>query len=182
MKAEGAVRKERDERSAVWAIGLIVALGVAAPASAQAPLPRFGMVGLGQGQVASLSVVLVEPRDTSHPGCRVTASFADAKGVVLRNAAGRAFAKTVTLQPQIATSLELPADEILASTQSRGAIRPVLSLSSNAGAATACGCLIATLQLWAENGVTMLFDDGKDPIYRGNPPPPPPGGCAAVVF
>jgi hypothetical protein len=181
MKTEEAGRKGRNERSALWAMGLIVALGIAAPASAQAPLPRFGMVGLAQGQVASLSMVLVEPRDASHPGCRVTASFVDAKGIVLRNSAGRSFAKTVTLQPQIAAALEMPANQVLASTQARGAIRAVLSPAATAGAATACGCLIATVELRAANGVTMLFDEGKDPIFRGNPPPPP-GGCAAVLF
>src|SRR5262245_14930014 len=100
MNKQRAERRRRGHRSLSLAAGLVTALGMAAPAWAQVELPRFGMIGLAQGQIAHLSAVLVEPRDASHPGCRVTASFVNASGLVLRDATGRSVSRTFTLQPQ----------------------------------------------------------------------------------
>ena len=181
MKEQRAGRRGRGKRSLAWAFGLVTAVGVAASAWAQTPLPRFGMLSLAQRQVAALHLVLVEPPDAGHPGCRVTMSFAAANGQVLKNRAGRPIKKTVTLPPQIAATLELPAKEILASTRTHMSFRAVLAPAADARAALECGCMIATAQIRNEDGVTLLSDSGKDPIYRGNPPPPP-GACMASLF
>jgi len=182
MREQRAVRRGRGRRSFTWAFGLLTALGVAAPAWAQTPVPRFGMTSLAQRQVAALHLVLVEPPDAGHPGCRVTASFVNANGQVFNTRAGKPVRRTVTLKPQIAASFELRSEEILASTRTHMLIRAVLTPATSAGATSDCGCLIATAQIRNEDGVTVLSDSGKDPIYRGNPPPPPPGACTASLF
>ena len=127
MREQRAGRRGRGQRSFAWAFGLVTALGVAAPAWAQTPVPRFGMTSLAQRQVAALHLVLVEPPDAGHPGCRVTASFVNANGQVFNTRAGKPVRRTVTLQPQIAASFELRSEEILASTRTHMLIRAVLT-------------------------------------------------------
>jgi hypothetical protein len=155
-----------------WVVGLATILGTAAQAQAQ--LPAFGMVGLTEGQRAVLHLVLVGAPDEAHPGCRVTASFVDSAGRLFDDARGVPVRRTVTLRPQIATSLVLSAEDILQPGQLRRSIRPVVAPVRSAGTPSDCGCFVANLEVLAANGVTAFTDSGHAPKLSPNPPPPPP--------
>ena len=178
------MKEERTGRKHVvpWVLGLVALLGAAAPAGAQ-QMPIFGMIGLADGQVAILNLVLVDPSDTSHPGCRVTASFVDWKGQVFSDAWGNPARKTFTLQPQIAAGLRLPAASILDG-QSRRSIRAVLTPVPNVTTYSDCTCLTTSVELVDPNGRTALLDNGHVGMGLGPPSPWPPGGtppaCAAM--
>jgi hypothetical protein len=181
MREQRAVRRGPGKRSLTWAVALVTALTMGAPAraraqsAAQAVLPAFGMIGLARGQVARLNGVLVGRRDASHPGCRVTASFVGENGRVLRDRAGNPFTKTFSLRPQIADTLSLNSADILSSTQSRRSIRAVLT-PVNDGMPSNCGCLVINNAVENPDGQTAVLDYGndmKEPRFP-NPPPPPP--------
>jgi hypothetical protein len=176
------VRKQPVARMKVvrWVVGLVSVMGMLAPARAQAQLPAFGMVGLAAGQRAVLNLVDVGTPDASHPGCRVTASFVDSMGRVLNDAKGVPVRRTVTLRPQVATSIQLLARDILAPGQQRRSIRPVVAPARNSSA-SGCSCFVPTLEILASNGVTTLTDSGHAPKLSPNPPPPPPI-CEALVI
>ena len=176
MREQRAVRK----RVVAWVVGLATALGVAAPARAQAQLPVFGMIGQAEDQVAILNLVLVDPPEASHPGCRVTASFVDAKGQVFSDVWGNPVKKTFTLQPQIATWLRLYPASTLAG-QSRRSIRAVLAPVPNATTPSDCRCLTANVELVDPNGRTALLDNGHVGMGLGPPSPWPPGGTPPGV-
>jgi hypothetical protein len=133
------------------------------------------MVGLAEGQVAILNLVLVDAPDASHPGCRVTASFVDGKGHVFTDAWGNLFKKTFTLQPQIAAWLRLPAASILEG-QSRQSIRAVLTPAPSTTTSSDCTCLSTTVELVDPSGRTALMDNGNVGMGLGPPSPWPPGG------
>jgi hypothetical protein len=168
------------QQAVVCVVGLATALALSVPARAQTELPAFGMVGLAAGQRAVLNLVLVASPDTSHPGCRVTASFVDSAGRVFSDAAGTPVRRTFTLRPQIAASIQLLSGDILGSGQQRRSIRPVVAPVRSGGAPSDCNCFVSTFEILASNGVTTLADAGHSPRWGPNPPPPPPI-CEALV-
>ncbi len=162
------------------------ALGVWAPAHAQAQLPVFGMIGLAEGQFAALNLVLVQSPDELHPGCRVIASFVDRNGQVFTDPGGTAARRLVTLQPQIAKQFKLYAAQILTAGETRKAIRAVLTPVPNTAVPSDCTCLVANVELVDPNGQTTVVDYGRAPEDSGTTPPPVPlppgsgGGCTVL--
>jgi hypothetical protein len=163
-------------------VGLITVLGLGSPARAQEQLPALGMIGLAERQTAILNMVLVGPPAENHPGCRVIASFVDARGQVFRDDAGNAVAHSFSLQPQIASWLVLRSPDILAAGQLRQSIRAVLAPVP--GAPSDCSCLVPSVEIVNPDGRTAAYLGGSDVGMRvpgGGNPPPPPGTCFARV-
>ena len=185
MREQRTVQRECGNRVVAWVVGLAMALGLGSPARAQVQvqsrLPAFGMIGLAEGQVAILNLVLVDPQDENHPGCRLTASFVDATGQVFSDVRGSAVRRTFTLQPQIATGLRLRSADILATGQLRRSIRAVLTPVPTVTAPSDCTCLIASLELVNPDGRTGVLDlglgNGGQVVPGGGNPGPSPGGC-----
>jgi hypothetical protein len=162
---------------------LAVLMGGALPASTYAEtaaLPMFGMVGIARGQDAVLSLVLVHPPDPDHPGCRVTASFVDARGEVVHDARGNPVQQTFHLRDHVSAALTLRGADVLG-TQLRVPIRAELKAAPNDGTASDCKCLMATKELVGLDGRTNSHHDGQLPSGGGNPPPPPPV-CVIPAF
>jgi hypothetical protein len=148
---------------------------VAAPAlvaAATSEIPVFGMLGLGAGQSATVHLVLVQPPDPTHPGCRITASFVDARGQVFRDATGKPFEQTFVLRDNVASALTLRSTDILTTGERRKPTR-VLLAEPDDGTASDCTCLVATEELSGPRGRTDLSIYGARPPGGGNPPPPP---------
>jgi hypothetical protein len=139
------------------------------------------MVGLAEGQLAILNLVLVNPPDANHPGCRVAASFVDSMGRVFSDATGTPVKRIFTLRPQIAAGLRLRSEDILATGQLRRSIRPVVGPVPNDTQPSDCNCLVTNLELVGANGGTSLTDYGHSPRLDPNPGPPPPI-CEALVI
>jgi hypothetical protein len=159
----------------VAALAILAVTVAAGPAYGADPqLPVFGMLGLARGQDAVLSLVLVHPQGVEHPGCRVTASFVDARGRVLRDAEGVPVQQTFALRDHFAAALTLHSAEVLGE-RPRLPIRAVLADAPEDGTPSDCGCLVGTLELVALNGRTDLAIYAQRPPGGGNPPPPP--GC-----
>jgi hypothetical protein len=121
---------------------------------AEPELPAFGMVGLAQGQTAVLNAVLTHVPNTEHPGCPVTMSFVDARGVVLHDRAGHPFIKRGVLRDNIAESLQMPSADILAPFERRKPIRAAVRETPDPGAASDCCALTLTLELVGPRGST----------------------------
>jgi hypothetical protein len=143
------------------------------PGASAEELPIFGMQGLARGQTATLNLVIVQPPDDDRPACRVTASFVDANGEVLRDAAGNAIEETLTLRPEVAAQLSVEAAEVLGRREQRKSIRPVLVSPPDDGTPSDCTCLVATRETVDSSGRTSASDYGQRPPGGGNPPPPP---------
>jgi hypothetical protein len=174
-KAQTAARESRP-RARGLAVGLSAALGLAAPALAFNPQPEppaFGMVGLGRYQSASLTAVLTQPADPSHPGCGVMLSFVDETGNVLKDAAGNKFVKKYVLTGNVARSLVLRAEDILADGQTRKAIRAVVADLPDADAPTACVGMVAVFEIIAPNGWTAVVQELSISPPRDPCPPDP---------
>lgn len=151
---------------AVLAVAFTSTFALAAPTFAE--LPAFGMVPLTQGQTATLHLVLTHEPDTGHPGCQVTASFVDAKGETLADAAGTPYSETFVLMGHTAAELSLPVDEILPAGKGRALVRAAIVEASGAGAASDCCALTPVLEIGNANGSV------SDLILPRGPNPPSP--------
>jgi hypothetical protein len=182
MQEQHAVRARRRIHILAAAVGLGLA-GLASPAWPADDLPAFGMLGLARGQTAILSLVLVGPPDADHPGCRVTASFVDARGQVFgpREASdrGEIARRTFVLRPQMAEELRLKAADILGAGEQRTPVRAVLAPSDD-GNPSDCACLVASRENVEADGRTSVIDVKTRPEGGGNPPPPPTAPCRTV--
>jgi hypothetical protein len=175
MRGCRSTREGRGRRTVAVALALAAAnLGGPGLAFGAEDLPAFGMIGLAQRQTAVLNLVLVNPPDDRHPGCRVTASFVDAKGRVFRDRAGNVVEETFVLKPQIAEELVLLSADVLRTDELRRPIRATLSHPPDDGTASDCRCLVATRELVEASGHTSASDVGLPPQDGPNPPPPPP--------
>jgi hypothetical protein len=161
------------------AAGLVAAvLALSAPVvvlGAEPELPAFGMVGLARGQTAVLNAVLTHVPTADHPGCSVTMSFVDARGVVFRDRAGREVKKRVVLRDNVANSLSLPSAEILSLLESRKRIRAAVRETPVPGAASDCCALTLTLELVGPGGST------DETLLPRVPPPPNPLHCIQPI-
>ena len=148
---------------AALAIGLTFTFALAAPAFAE--LPAFGMVRLTRGQTATLHLVLTHEPDKAHPGCHVTASFVDAKGYKLEDAAGKAYSKTFVLEDNVAAELSLPVDEILPAGEDRALVRAALVETPADGEASNCCALTPLLEIGNAAGSSsdLLLPRGPNP-------------------
>jgi hypothetical protein len=156
----------------ILALGLTSAFVLAAPAFAE--LPAFGMVRLSEGQTATLHLVLTHEPDKAHPGCHVTASFVDAHGQTLKNAAGKPYVEAFVLVDNVAAELSLPVDEILPAGEDRALVRAALRETPGAGEASDCCALTPVLEIGSENG-----SPSREMLPRGPNPPNP--FCAATA-
>lgn len=175
MRERRSAGMGRGKRRAALA-AMAVLVGVAAPAlvfAVTSELPVFGMLGLGRGRAAVLHLVLVHPPNPLHPGCRVTASFVDARGQVFHDRAGNPVEQTFALRDNVAAALTLRAADILATGETRKPIRAVLTDPPDDGTPSDCTCLVATEEIVGASGRTDLSIYGQRPPGGGNPPPPP---------
>ena len=157
----------------VAALAMLVMTTTAASTYAQSSdLPVFGMLGLARGQDAVLSLVLVGTPPPDHPGCRVNASFVDARGEVLRDAHGNPVQRTFELHDNVAAALTLRGAEVLGS-QLRLSLRAVLSTPPEESASSDCTCMMATMEMVGTTGRSDLAIHAQRPPGGGNPPPPP---------
>ena len=171
------IAHDAHSRYATWALALAATLGVATPGLAFNPQPEppaFGMTGLGRYQTAMVTAVLTHPPDPDHPGCGVLLAFVDGSGNVIRDRAGNAFVKKVVLRGNVASSLALRAEDILADGETRKSIRAVVTdIPPDPQVPTECGGMVATLELVAPNGWTTLLETlAVPPPPRPEPPDP----------
>jgi hypothetical protein len=155
-------------RAAALAAAVLTLAAPVLALGAEPELPAFGMIGLAYSQTAVLNAVLTHVPNTEHPGCWVTMSFVDARGVVFNDRAGRPFKKRVVLRDNIAESLEMPAADILAPFERRKPIRAALRETPDPGAASDCCALTLTLELVGPRGSTGEVELPRIP----NPPNP----------
>jgi hypothetical protein len=161
-------------RAAAVAVALATSLiSVPAPAAELATeLPAFGMLGLSRGHVVVLNLVLTGPASADHPGCHLTASFVDAEGQVLQDAAGQPVQRDFVLRPQVAATLQLQAADVLGDLERRKPTRAVLATPPDPNLNSDCRCLAALRETVGPRGKTVLSDYGARPHGGGNPPPP----------
>ena len=162
------------------ACGLRVKSSVKAGFNPQPDPPRFGIVGMGRDQAAILNVVLVElppdpdvPPDPGHPGCLVELSFVGADGRTLQDAAGHTIKWRTTLHGSVAQRLAFRGASVMGENQARLPIRAVVEHPPDPD--SDCNGLIATVELVAPNGWTVLTQAG---IAWGGPTEPAPEGAA----
>jgi len=131
----------------------VAVLAVAGPAWSQS---RFGMVGVARDQGVVLNVVMANPPDDSHPGCRLVLSFVGADGRTLVNPSRTEITKLVTLRGSAAERLAFRAADVMPENQLRLPIRAVLGNPPDDGTPSDCTGMVATLELVAPNGWTTL--------------------------
>jgi hypothetical protein len=153
------------------AAAMAAGLGAASPAAAE--LPAFGMVTVARRQTATLHLVLTHEPDAAHPGCQVTASFVDAQGNTLRDAAGNEYSSRLTLHDNVAADLTLPLVNVLPVGQERMQVRAAVRETPDAGSRSDCCALTMTLEIANRNGSIGELAQPRSP----NPPNPI---CAAA--
>jgi hypothetical protein len=185
-------------KSQVAALVAALAWGGAARLHAiEPPEPDFGLVGIARGETARLSLVLcdgsVRPGDGSVrrcdgsvvPGvaaaCTVNIGFVDATGEPIHDRAGRAVAVTRVLRPGVATSLDLPASEVLVGGRLRRSFRPVVRVLQeppepdteppDPDAPSACAGLVRTLEVFDTSTGRTSFVYAPPPKTQEPPEP-----------
>jgi hypothetical protein len=149
-------------------IAAVTALMMVAPVAAQVDeevrLP-FGPVGIANGQTAVLTVTLLALPPNP---CRVTLSFYDRDGQLLGTREEPATATFTLEEPNVTTSFELAASQVLREGQVRAEFLPAVQAPPNP-----CADLVATLEVYDGGGRTsVLVNPGAE---RGlNPQPEPP--------
>ena len=158
--AQGMIR-----HAVAWAVASVAVLMAAAPLSAE--LPAYGMMTVGRRQTAVLHAVLTHQPSADHPGCRLTASFVDAQGDTLTNAAGLPIQASWVLKDNVAASLSLRAADVLGDLEARKLVRPAVLEDTAAGASDCCA-LTLTVEVSSSFGGTSLVAYPRFP----NPPSP----------
>jgi hypothetical protein len=136
-------------RALTVAAGLGAALASAAPALAE--LPAFGMTTVARRQTATMHGVLTEPVPAGTPSCQVEATFVDAQGAVLNDAAGVPIRAQWDLQSGVAQSLSVRMSDILPAGQARKLIRAAVRETSPVPSAACCS-LTLTLEVMSGLG------------------------------
>jgi len=147
------------------AAGLLAALASAAPALAE--LPAFGMATVARRQTATMHGVLTEPVPAGTPSCQVEATFVDAQGVVLTDAAGVPLLAEWDLQAGVAQSLSVRMADVLPGGQARKLIRAAVRETA-ATPSAACCSLTLTLEVMSGLGGMSYVSLPRWP----NPPSP----------
>jgi hypothetical protein len=158
--AQGAIR-----HAVAWVVAWVAVLMAAAPLSAE--LPAYGMMTVGRRQTAVLHAVLTHQPSADHPGCRLTASFVDAKGDTLKNAAGLPIQASWVLRDNVAASLSLRAADVLGDLEARKLVRAAV-LEDTASGASDCCALTLTMEVSNSLGGPSLVAYPRSP----NPPNP----------
>jgi hypothetical protein len=127
--------------------------------------PAFGMVGIALTQTAILNVVLTPTPDDGQPSCFVDLAFLGAQGAAFRDAAGHEIRRRVELRGHAAAALALRWQEAIPTGQLRAPLRAVAQPVPEDGASSACGGLVATLEIVDLLGATRVLysptpDDG----------------------
>jgi hypothetical protein len=130
------------------AAGLGAAAATAAPAFAE--LPAFGMTTLARRQTATMHGVLTAPVPAGTPSCLVEATFVDAQGAVLTDAAGAPVRAEWDLQPGVAQSLSVRMADLLPVDEARKLIRAAVRETAPVPSAACCSL---TLTLEVVNGL-----------------------------
>ncbi len=112
------------------------------PVQAQGTAPQverisFGMVGITRGQTARVNVTNIS--EAICPCSRVTLTFLDGAGEVLRTRDGQPVQRTMTPEPGHSAFLQISADEFLARNEARVNFRAVVTLIPPSGEAV-CPC------------------------------------------
>jgi hypothetical protein len=176
---------------ALVGISIVMALFVAAApgrmqvATSNRSLHRFGLVGIARGQVARLNVVMFDPPDPRAPNgltpqgveptpFRVRLGFVGANGIPLQDRAGNIISMEVSLLPGGGAWLDLETGDVLALSELRKQIRPVVSYVSEPDAPSPDPEIPVVVTLEIFNRLTgrteSLYSPASEPIPEGAVP------------
>jgi hypothetical protein len=124
------------------------------------------MMTVREGDSAVLHAVLTHDPSADHPGCRLTASFVDARGATLRDRAGSPIQASFVLRNNVAASLRLPVAQVLRGEPQR-LVRAKVRENSGAGASNCCALTLTVEVSNAARGTS-------DVILPRSPNPPSP--------
>lgn len=146
------------------------------------PVPdriSFGMIGIARGQTARISVAnIIAPSDSNIPPfmARVSLTFLNSDGEVLRTRDGQPVQRTMTLEAGHSAFLQISADEFIGRNEVRLNFRPVVIVQpppSDGTQALPPSPIVPALEVIdnATAKTTLLYPG----VIRGfNPQPDPP--------
>jgi len=151
-------------RAAGLAAALVAAMTAALPAGAELPAP--GMMTVREGDLTVLHAVSTHEPSPEHPGCRITASFVDARGETLQDRTGNPIQASFVLRDNVAASLRLPVAQVLQG-QPQRLVRAKVSEDTGAGDSNCCALTLTVERSNATRGTSELI------LPRAPNPPSP---------